>query len=75
MPQLLTSKGPIVRINPEELHVDDPAFYDQIYVGTSRKTNKWHWSAKMFGWVALFSYNASANCDQHDDRSRRHRGP
>ncbi|QDS67654.1 hypothetical protein FKW77_004780 [Venturia effusa] len=40
--------GPIVRINPEELHIDDAGFYDQIYVG-NRKTDKWHWSAKMFG--------------------------
>ncbi|KIW03319.1 uncharacterized protein PV09_05530 [Verruconis gallopava] len=41
--------GPIVRINPEELHIDDPSFYDEVYVGPTRKTNKWPWSAKMFG--------------------------
>ncbi|KAE9963141.1 hypothetical protein BLS_009608 [Venturia inaequalis] len=38
--------GPIVRINPEELHIDDAGFYDKIYTG-NRRTNKWHWSAKM----------------------------
>ncbi|KAK5292441.1 putative P450 monooxygenase [Cryomyces antarcticus] len=41
--------GPIVRINPYELHVNDPEFYDEIYVGPSRRTEKWSWSAKMFG--------------------------
>jgi cytochrome P450 len=47
---MLTSlPGPIIRINPEELHINDPSFYDQIYVGPSRRTTKWHWSAKMFG--------------------------
>ncbi|KAJ9665810.1 hypothetical protein H2201_004118 [Coniosporium apollinis] len=41
--------GPIVRINPYEIHVKDPSFYDEVYVGPSRRTEKWHWSAKMFG--------------------------
>ncbi|KAF2712577.1 putative P450 monooxygenase, partial [Pleomassaria siparia CBS 279.74] len=42
--------GPIVRINPEELHVLDPAFYSTLYVGSViRPTNKWYWSARMFG--------------------------
>ncbi|KAF2144118.1 uncharacterized protein K452DRAFT_267281 [Aplosporella prunicola CBS 121167] len=41
--------GPVVRINPYELHVSDPAFYDQLYAGPGRRTEKWSWSAKMFG--------------------------
>lgn len=41
--------GPIVRINPHELHVADPAFYDSIYVGPGRRTEKWEYSARMFG--------------------------
>jgi cytochrome P450 len=41
--------GPIVRINPQELHVADPAFYDSVYVGPARRTAKWEYSARMFG--------------------------
>ncbi|KAH0555914.1 hypothetical protein GP486_006142 [Trichoglossum hirsutum] len=41
--------GPIVRINPYELHIDDPEYYDTLYSGPSKKRNKWEWSAKMFG--------------------------
>ncbi|MCJ1432263.1 hypothetical protein MMC27_001619 [Xylographa pallens] len=42
--------GPVVRINPYELHINDPEFYDEIYVGpTKGKTDKWFWSARMFG--------------------------
>ncbi|KAF2178846.1 putative P450 monooxygenase [Zopfia rhizophila CBS 207.26] len=40
--------GPIVRINPFELHINDPEFYDELYTGSSRKRNKFEWSADMF---------------------------
>ena len=37
--------GPIVRINPYEVHIDDPDFYDDIYVsGGKRKTEQWSWT-------------------------------
>lgn len=34
------SKGPIIRINPYELHIDDLEFYDELYAGSTRKREK-----------------------------------
>lgn len=36
----LLAIGPIVRINPRELHILDPSFYDDIYASGGRKRNK-----------------------------------
>lgn len=47
--ELHQTYGPIVRINPKELHVADPAFYDSVYVGPGRRTEKWEYSARIFG--------------------------
>ncbi|EIT77631.1 hypothetical protein AO1008_09570 [Aspergillus oryzae 100-8] len=33
-------KGPVVRINPRELHINDPYYYEQIYAGSSRIREK-----------------------------------
>ncbi|KAI4284771.1 MAG: hypothetical protein L6R38_001171 [Xanthoria sp. 2 TBL-2021] len=42
--------GPIVRINPFEVHINDPDFYDEVYVGASKlKTEQWSWTVPMFG--------------------------
>ncbi|KAB8231208.1 cytochrome P450 [Aspergillus alliaceus] len=32
--------GPIVRINPREVHISDPDFYDEIYASSAHKRNK-----------------------------------
>ena len=44
-----TSLGPIVRINPYELHVADADFIDQLYPNVAKNVEKWSWSAGMFG--------------------------
>lgn len=38
-----------MRINPYELHINDPDYYDKLYSGPTQKRDKWEWSAKMFG--------------------------
>ena len=43
--------GPIIRINPYELHISDPNYYDTLYASTAsgEKRNKWQWYTKMLG--------------------------
>lgn len=37
--------GPIIRINPYEIHVIDPEFYDELYIGHGkRRVELWPWS-------------------------------
>ena len=46
--RLLTSvnKGPMIRINPHEIHCNDPEFIDDIYAGPSRKTDKYRFTGR-----------------------------
>ena len=40
--------GPIIRINPYEIHIIDPEFIDELYVGSSkRKTDLWSWTVSL----------------------------
>ncbi|KAL8859758.1 MAG: hypothetical protein Q9178_003873 [Gyalolechia marmorata] len=41
--------GPIVRISPYELHINDLEYYDELYVGSSRRSEKYPWTTKQFG--------------------------
>jgi cytochrome P450 len=34
-------EGPIIRINADELHIDDSQYYNQVYVGGGRQVRKW----------------------------------
>lgn len=34
--------GPIVRVNPNELHILDPHYYSTVYAGNHRNTDKYH---------------------------------
>ena len=39
----------MIRINPYDLHVRDPEFYEVLYSGPGQKRDKWSWSVNMFG--------------------------
>lgn len=60
--------GPIIRINPYELHVADPDFYDTLYASSAsgEKRDKWEWFTKQFG--APDSVFSTKSHDQHKVR-------
>ncbi|KAJ5973770.1 benzoate 4-monooxygenase cytochrome P450 [Penicillium waksmanii] len=60
--------GPIIRINPREVHIKDPAFYDEIYAGGMRIRQK----DPAFT-VALLTPGAMASTNDHE-RHRQRRG-
>ncbi|KAG9941926.1 alcohol oxidase, partial [Aureobasidium melanogenum] len=46
--------GPIVRINPFEIHVKDPKWYDELYTNGSRKRDKSAWFVGRSGGKSVF---------------------
>lgn len=44
---LLTRTGPVVRINPHELHFSDPNFINEIFAGTTQRRDKFKWTPRM----------------------------
>lgn len=57
--------GPIVRINPDELHCSDPDMLDEIYAGGNRPRDKWeHYAGFLIGPLALAGF-ATISHDIH----------
>ncbi|KAK5166725.1 uncharacterized protein LTR77_008269 [Saxophila tyrrhenica] len=56
--------GPIVRINPDELHISDPDFYETLY--SQSKRDKWPPAAGIAGWDVY--PHATVDHDMHRQR-------
>ena len=55
--------GPIIRISPYEIHINDPEYIDEVYPGPGRRTEKYDWAMKMFG--LKYSFFATLNHELH----------
>lgn len=52
--------GPVIRINPHEIHCNDPEFIDDIYAGSSRKTDKYRFTGrKTLSKLHIFPYTGT----------------
>ncbi|KAF1945984.1 benzoate 4-monooxygenase cytochrome P450 [Clathrospora elynae] len=58
--------GPIVRYNPDELHINDPFFYEKIYAGAGQKREKDYNSQLSSG--VQFAMVATIGHDLHRQR-------
>ncbi|KAK0729760.1 cytochrome P450 [Lasiosphaeris hirsuta] len=41
--------GPIIRINPSEVHIGDPDFFPQLYPASNKRRDRWRFFTKQFG--------------------------
>ncbi|KAJ5532796.1 benzoate 4-monooxygenase cytochrome P450 [Penicillium frequentans] len=53
--------GPVIRINPDEVHIDDPDFFDQVFNQTNGRAEKPLRVAEAFG-----PYPATLGTQSHD---------
>jgi cytochrome P450 len=53
--------GPIIRISPHELHVNDPAFFDVLYKKQDGTTHKYDWSVDAFATKGAVIWTADHN--------------
>lgn len=53
--------GPVVRINPYELHVNDVQFYDEIYASGPRRRDKYEWQVKSGNSAKAMGFTISHN--------------
>ncbi|KAI2618667.1 cytochrome P450 [Hypomontagnella submonticulosa] len=67
MAEMHREYGPIVRINPNEVHFNDPDFIDTLYPAGGRATNK----PIMVGWRTGTPNSIVATIDHHMHRKRR----
>ncbi|KAK0615773.1 cytochrome P450 [Bombardia bombarda] len=47
--ELHRTYGPIIRINPYEIHIGDPEFHSELYPTSNRRRDKWRFYTKQFG--------------------------
>jgi hypothetical protein len=45
--------GPVVRITPDEVHINDPDLVDVVYPGGGKKINKDPYLIRQFGYILL----------------------
>jgi cytochrome P450 len=46
---MLMATGPVVRIGPNEVHISNPDFYDELYTGVSRPRDRDPFEVRGFG--------------------------